>query len=351
MEQKKCIAFRADGGESIGMGHIMRCIGLAQEFNKRGYRPFFVSALHSDKVADRLAYEGFDYVCSDSEIASSADLEFLVRKCQEHACNSVVVDGYGFGSDWLGELHNAGFSSLLWTDYVQAERLPVDIVLDQTPVNNETKYKNAALETTKVLNGLKYVVLRDEFLNRPDIRRLRTGVNRLLITFGGSDSTGGTVKALEALQGFSKELQIDVVIGPANPLADRILELVSGSESIKAHVATNNMAELIANADLAISAAGTSLWEFAYSGLPTIAISIADNQLPLAKSLERYSCSVYLGPLSGFSSHVLRKALDELLDDERLIANYSAKMLELVDGDGRVRVVDTFTVMDAVGQA
>ena len=89
--------------ESIGMGHIMRCIGLAQEFNKRGYRPFFVSASHSDKVADRLAYEGFDYVCSDSEIASTEDLEFLVRKCQERACNSVIVDGYGLDQiGWVG---------------------------------------------------------------------------------------------------------------------------------------------------------------------------------------------------------------------------------------------------------
>ncbi len=346
MEQKKCIAFRADGGESIGMGHIMRCIGLAQEFNKRGYRPFFVSASHSDKVADRLAYEGFDYVCSDSEIASTEDLEFLVRKCQEHACNSVVVDGYGFGSDWLGRLRNAGFSSLLWTDYVQAERLPVDVILDQTPVDNETNYKNAALGTTKVLNGLKYVVLRDEFLKCSSIRRKRKKAKKLLITFGGSDNAGGTVKVLEALQSRSYGVALDIVIGPANPYGDRIAKLAGELEDSEVHVATNKMAEIIANADLAVSAAGTSLWEFAYSGLPTIAISIADNQLPLAESLDTLGCSVYLGRLSEFSYSDFGKALDGLLEDANGLSTYSSKMLELVDGRGRERVVDYFESLD-----
>ena len=133
-------------------------------------------------------------------------------------------------------------------------RLPVDVILDQTPVDNETNYKNAALGTTKVLNGLKYVVLRDEFLKCSSIRRKRKKAKKLLITFGGSDNAGGTVKVLEALQSRSYGVALDIVIGPANPYGDRIAKLAGELEDSEVHVATNKMAEIIANADLAVSA-------------------------------------------------------------------------------------------------
>ena len=80
--------------------------------------------------------------------------------------------------------------------------------------------------------------------------------------------------------------------------------------------------------------------------MPTIAISIADNQLPLAESLDTLGCSVYLGRLSEFSYSDFGKALDGLLEDANGLSTYSSKMLELVDGRGRERVVDYFESLD-----
>jgi len=340
------IVFRADGGREIGMGHIMRCIGLAQAFRKRGYHTFFISGTHSDSVASRLEYEDFDCSFFETGIDSASDLSQFISECRQRQADWVVVDGYRFGSEWLKGLKNEGFKVLLWTDYLQADYLPVDIILDQTPADNAEAYKKVALPDTHVLSGLQYVVLRDEFLVYPDIRRVRSAVQNVLVTFGGADKPGGTVKVLQAIKDGCFQEDFDIVVGPANPWLDEIVNIVNSMCNAQVHIATKNMAGLIAKADLAISAAGASLWEFAFSGLPTIAMSIAENQKLLAESLEQLECGVNLGTIEQFSPVVFLEILSKLLDSSVDIENYSHRLLRLVDGEGRERVVSLVSSID-----
>lgn len=334
------VIFRADGDSEIGMGHIMRCIGLAQEFQKRGYSPCFVSASHSGSVASRLGCEGFEYHALDATVGSEADLVQVLRIASQKDCKLLVVDGYRFGSDWLGGVTEAGVKVLLWTDYPQDIHLPVDIILDQTPADNAPMYKQISLPHTQLLCGLKYAVLRNEFLSYPNIRRTRSSIKNVLVTFGGSDSPGGTIKVLDALNEEAFQQQFDIVVGPANPHLDDIVDISKSINNAEVHVATRDMAGLIAKADLAISAAGASLWEFAYSGLPAMAMSIADNQLPLAASIERLSCGVNLGSISEFSSKKFLNVFNSLTNDPETVGKYSTNAMSLVDGTGRQRVLD-----------
>ena len=339
------VAIRADGSQGIGMGHIMRCIGLAQEFRARAYQVVFISAVRSAQIEALVTSFGMDYVASDLEIGSADDLAFTLATCRDREACFLVVDGYRFGADWLSGLRSEGLSAMLWTDYCQAQRLPVDLILDQTPADNFVLYEAASAANTLILNGLEYAVLRDEFLRHPGIRRLRESVERVLVTFGGADPIGATVKVTEILLQTACDVHFDIVVGPANTRVDEVRVLVENKPNFSLHVATKEMARLVSEADLAISAAGTSLWEFAYSGLPTIATVIADNQILLADSLERLQCSVNLGRIEAVRAETLEAELARLLADTDRLRTFSQRMMRLVDGEGRARVVDSVEAM------
>ena len=339
------VAIRADGSQGIGMGHIMRCIGLAQEFCARAYQVVFISAVRSAQIEALVTSFDMDYVASDLEIGSTDDLAFTLATCRDREACFLVIDGYRFGADWLSDLQREGPSAMLWTDYCQAQRLPVDLILDQTPADNFELYKSASPADTLILNGLEYAVLRDEFLLHPGIRRLRESVGRVLVTFGGADPVGATVKVTEMLLQTACDFHFDIVVGPANARVDEVRALVQSKPNFRLHVATKEMARLVSEADLAISAAGTSLWEFAYSGLPTIATVIADNQIPLAESLERLDCSINLGGIEAVDAEALEAELAGLVADSDRLLTFSQRMMRLVDGKGRARVVDSVEAM------
>jgi len=145
---------------------------------------------------------------------------------------------------------------------------------------------------------------------------------------------------VNALAGGSFNQHLDVVVGPANSRLEEIVNACKKLENAQVHIATNDMAGLIARADLAVSAAGTSLWEFAYSGLPAIAISIAENQLPLAESIGRLSCGMDLGSLDNFNEKNFLLAIAKLINDPKLLSSFSHNSLAMIDGEGRLRVVD-----------
>lgn len=338
MEGQSCsVLIRADGSGQIGMGHIMRCIGLAQELRRRGHKIIFALARDNDAVVGRLQYEQFEYLCFDTEPASDVDGEQTVATCTRLGISTVVVDGYQFDGDWLAGLKAASLGVMLWTDYPQSGRLPVDIILDQTPQPDIIAYR-AACPDGEILAGLDYAVLRSEFLQRKNFRRLRKGVNNLLVTMGGSDPGHTTLKVLNALKNVDYSFTVNVVVGPANTSAGEISELAAQLNDCHVYNAVRDMSELIEKADLAISAAGTTLWEFAYSGLPTIAISIADNQDPLAAGVANFGGGLNLGKASMLKQDEIVRALVSLPGDQASLQEMSQNMMARVDGKGVQRV-------------
>lgn len=333
------VIIRADGSETIGMGHIMRCIGLAQELRQRGHHVLFLTGQNSNAVARRLAHEGFNQESVGVTAGTDADLEATTRAIQNHQADLLLVDGYAYQGPWLEEVGTETMKVMLWTDYVQSVSLPVDIILDQTPQADPVAYRQAC-PSGKILAGLKYCVLREEFLAKPNFRRLRTQANNLLITMGGSDPSGTTCTVLEALGKHESTINTKVIVGPANPNAQRIENLAKQLDDCEVYRSVSNMSSLIAWADIAISAAGITLWEFAYSGLPAIAISIAENQKSLAESLQDFGGGIDLGDADHLVTNSVISALGSMTQNSDALETASQKMMAQVDGQGVSRVAN-----------
>lgn len=188
--------------------------------------------------------------------------------------------------------------------------------------------------------GPKYALLRDEFIRyRPQSKIRAFGVNNVLVFFGGIDSNNTTGKTLSALTQVSNyTLSVEVVIGAAHPKIDE-LRAQCKSQGFNLNVQVDNMAELMCWADLAIGASGSASWERCCLGLPSIIMSLADNQVVIAKAGESAGIMNYLGKDEELTQDDITHSISELCRRPDKLKRMSEACFECTDGTGKQRVI------------
>lgn len=331
------LLIRADAGSSIGVGHVMRCLGLAQVWQERGGRVSFISAAMPESLAARLASEGIAVHPIHAEPASAEDAH-LTRAFAQDA-DWLLVDGYNFGTTWLRQVRGRP-KVALWTDHAHDTELPVDLILNQNPHAEPSLYQ-ASAPGSRLLLGAEFIVLRREFREPLSRRRPRESVGRMLVTFGGGVAAGAHDAFLDAAEQLGARLPpTTLLVGQAHPARDTIFARAANNPALTAQIATDRFPGLIEAADLAISAAGATLWELASLGVPSLALIIADNQEPLAQHLEARGAGISLGWPSARTSGLMASHVDRLLANPGELAGMSRAALALVDGHGAQRVCD-----------
>lgn len=315
----KKVVFRVDASLTIGTGHVMRCLTLAEVLKHQGVDVDFICREHRGNLLERIERQGFTthklpqdikYINPDKK---ENDNKFFERELygahwlgstqQQDAelCKPilnkikpcwVIVDHYGIDYVWQDLLQNT-YKSLMVIDDLADRKHLCDLLLDQTYGRNKEDYTDFVSKNCQMLLGSQYALLRPEFsqwraysLNR----RANPELKKLLITMGGVDLDNLTGQVLEALKtcDLVKELEVTVVMGETAPYIYEIKELAKAmpfKTEIKINV--KNMAELMANSDLAIGAAGATTWERCCLGLPSIQVVLADNQKVIAELLNK----------------------------------------------------------------
>lgn len=332
------IAFRADASSRIGAGHIMRCIALAQAWQDCGGEAFFISHCESDALRERIFKEGFRVVAIEQAHPHAGDISQTLELVAEYVPAWLVLDGYHFDGAYQRGIKEAGLKLLVLDDYGHADHYWADIVLNQNVGASDTLY--AKRETyTRLLTGCRYALLRKEFRQwKGHVRRIPEKAKKLLVTMGGGDPDNVTLKVVEALKTSGlEELDTTVVVGGTNAQADALGAL----QCANLHFVKNasNMPELIASADLAVSAGGSTSWEMAFLGLPAAIVVLADNQRQVAERLHDLGVAVNLGEHSLVSGDRIAGCVKGLMSDPTRRAVMSEKGRELVDGEGAARVV------------
>jgi UDP-2,4-diacetamido-2,4,6-trideoxy-beta-L-altropyranose hydrolase len=303
------LLIRADGGEKLGMGHLIRCRALGQAWQDAGGDVRFAS--------------------SGEDASETAE---LARKI---GAEWVAVDGYHFGAAFVETLQQAGLRVLFIDDYGHAGRYPAELVLNQNLHASDSLYSSRGA-STRLLLGPRYVLLRREFLAVRRRGDTPAAARKVLVTLGGSDPDNVTAKVVRALgQLHMSDLETVVVAGPANPHFATLRK--SGMRVVRD---PGNMADLMAWAGVAVSAAGSTCWELAFMGLPALAIVCAENQHPVAESLHQAGCLESLGEQSMLSGRDIAAALQCLLRSQRMRQSMSERGRALVDGLGAARVIE-----------
>lgn len=334
------LLIRADAGPVIGVGHVMRCLGLAQAWQDRGGRVAFATAAMPPVLASRLASEGMAVHAIAAEPASGEDAHRTKALAKD--ADWLLVDGYNFTTQWLRQVRG-NTPVAIWTDHAHADDLPVNLVLNQNPHAESTLYRLSA-PGARLLLGPDFIVLRREFIEPLARRSARSYVRRLLVTFGGGIAAGAHDAFLDAAELLGARLpQTTLLVGHDHPSCDAIFARAARYPAVKAQIATDGFSALVEDSDLAVSAAGATLWELAALGVPSLALVIAENQEPLAQHLQSRGAGVSLGWLSSATGGLIATQLDRLLERTDAFAAMSRAALALVDGHGAQRVCDALT--------
>ena len=336
------LLIRADAGVQMGTGHVMRCLALAQAWQDAGGLAVFLSAPLPPALEARLRAEGMATVTVTSWVGGAADAQETARHARSVGAAWVVLDGYQFDAAYQKALKDAGPRLLVLDDNGEAGAYHADLVLNQNVHARPEWYANRAPDTRLRL-GTRYALLRREFLAQSDRQReTPETAYKVLVTLGGSDPDNVTLKVLEALTLVSSNrLEATVVLGGGNPHRAGLEDAASRAAfPIRVIVNALNMPELMADADLAVSAAGSACWELAFLGVPALLLVTADNQRGIAQGLHEAGVAESRGWARDATPTALAEALTRLAQDAPRRVEMSHRARALVDGRGAARVLE-----------
>lgn len=358
------VVFRVDASLRIGTGHVMRCLTLADALKSNGTKCYFICRELSGNLISFIRERGYTvYILphAESDIAGFIDKQedhlahsaWLGTSQQSDAnqCHSIlsnlqpdwlIVDHYALDIRWETAISD-NCRRLMVIDDLADRKHHCDLLLDQTFGRNIEDYQSLVPDGCEILCGSQYALLRPEFaaLRPYSLQRRKSfpQLQHLLITMGGVDKDNVTGQVLAALHHcqLPEQCKITVVMGATAPWLTNVSQLATDMPwptTVKVNV--SNMAQLMADSDLAIGAAGATSWERCCLGLPTIMLVLAENQRGIAKALKN-SGAVFI--LDCFMLKV-QPFIPRQHVESATLAVMSASASGISDGSGALRVIE-----------
>lgn len=330
--------FRADASSQIGVGHLTRCLCLADGLKKRGVECLFASKDYRGNLFRKVEQKGFRVETIDAGAGLDRDLDLTTQAIKKHRADVLVTDSYDINSDYLRNIKGEVRLLLSIDDLVQTH-FYADILLNQNLGVREEDYQDKIEPYTKLLLGPEYALLRDEFAERHARKKqISYNAKNILVTLGGGDPDNQTLKVVRGLKTINS-LYVNVLLGPSyqdTGELERFVEDNGGNICILKNC--QDVAERMRWADLAVSSGGSTCWEMACLGLPNSVMVLADNQRRIAQALDNQGISVNLGWFEQVTEADIKRNVLELLSNPRKREQMSKKGQQLVDGRGVERV-------------
>ncbi len=355
------VLIRVDSSEKTGSGHVVRCLTLAEKLRALGAHVQFLSCELPGNVLALVRQSGFAVLAlalpapgGGNEAGSPwfygkswetdvAECVSLARAVDE-GIDWLIVDHYGIDSRWEAQIRPHVKQIAVIDDL--ANRLhDCDLLIDTNlQADSPSRYDGLVPKRCFRLQGPKFALLRPEFAEQRAALRQRDGrVRRILVFFGGTDPSNQTSKALEAIASLQCDgIETDVVVGATNPHKEAVGEFCAAHLGFVFHCQTDRMAQLMAAADLAIGAGGTTTWERCAVALPSIVVTVADNQVPSTLIMAEHGCLLYLGNQDEVSAGAIAHVVLGLLETPGWLLLMSARSAGLVDGSGAERIARRF---------
>jgi UDP-2,4-diacetamido-2,4,6-trideoxy-beta-L-altropyranose hydrolase len=338
--KRMSVGFRTHGSPTVGLGHVRRCLTLAEALRALAAQIcFFVN--DDPIVTDVIAWAGFEAM-TVPDGTSDSTLSALKRWQPE----ALILDSYDLTADFMATVRRS-VKLLVAIDDLADRELPVDIVVNGTI--NALSLHYTALPTTRFFLGPAYILLRNEFAQRPD-RAIRECIEQVLLTIGGSDPHHLTPRLMEWVRETLTEASLDVVVGPFFERTGSVGDVAARYPG-RAHIHHNPsyMRDLMVKADLAVAGGGQTTYELAATGTPTIAICVADNQQDTVKGMDAAGTLAFVGDAGDPNLEtVVKHTLRRLAADPTARKEMSRKGLSVIDGQGASRVAQV--ILQAIKQ-
>lgn len=337
----KRVLIRADASPQIGAGHLMRMLALGQFLSDAGYEVHFATIPYNVRLVEYLRSEGFQVHSLEQGASWDAvkDGEQLVSIASRIQPLWVVLDGYHFDANYELKIKQSQFSLLRIVD-IPSGHYYADVVLNQNYGAEDMAY--SAEKNTRILAGLKYVMLRREFrqMDLPSPKKDNEPFH-ILVSLGNVPSKTDALN-LKIVQGFSgiskKGLSATMITGRMNgesSHAEEETKRVAWPIEIKSH--SQNMAEEMSKADLAIVSGGSTMWELMHMRVPFLAISLTREQRSYLPLLAGNGLCVDLGWHEDVTPDSVRQEAAGFIQDATRRAQVKNRMGHVLDRNSGMR--------------
>ena len=345
----KSALFRVDGSHHLGLGHIMRCLAFAQGLGKVGLESIFIVKDYEQRVTQLIQHHGYDVETIPRDSSFTEDASLTSEFASRYGVSLIVTDLSHDENIANLEEYNRYFQALkaahkfmITIDDFTKTDFPHDIQI--IPYCGAENMSHESRENSKLLLGPDYVIFRQEFIEVAKVHReIRKDAQNILVTMGGSDLLNLTIKVAKALTRLNvTSLKLQIIIGPGfetlvKSQVEKVLEGYRGNYELL--MGSDNMADLMLWADLAITGGGLTKYETAVTGTPTIIISQIVREAERNREFEKEGTALHLGLGSEVEEQDIVEAVEKLLGDYALRVEMAERGRNLVDGKGIERII------------
>ena len=341
------IFIRVDGNEMIGLGHVMRCLSIADALRDLGTDVLFVSA--DNKFESLFRQRGYSSVSLDTDYADMpGEMDTLFRLIDEHHPDMILIDSYYVTDDYLRSLRYKVYT--IYLDDQLSFPYPVDVLINYNIFSRRADYDQLyrdALFVPQFVLGTEYTPLRKEFSQvSPNSQPAFAG--RVLVSTGGADSQHIALQLIRSIRDNAERFEdyaFTFIIGSANADKNEICEIAESIENINIVCNAQNMSALMLSNEIAVSAAGSTLYELCACGLPTITYVLADNQIPAAELFGEKGIMINAGDVRKDPEFIDRifEEISRLATDKELREQMSHSAHQIADGRGAFRLAKMIT--------
>ncbi|GAA3645925.1 UDP-2,4-diacetamido-2,4,6-trideoxy-beta-L-altropyranose hydrolase [Asaccharospora irregularis DSM 2635] len=329
---KKKLAFRFDGNNLMGMGHVFRCLNLIRELEISDIQVIVITKEYNDTVCI-LEKEKLNFYKIDNNLSVNEEAVLVTKICKMNSIDVLVIDKLNSEYHYMKKLKDK-IGTIIALDDIGEGSVYVDVLINAILPTKNT------VNQSKLYSGNDFIILNKSF--RDYIRRNKKINNRIqsvLLSFGGSDPKNVTMRVINELKDI-EDIFINIVVGPAYKNSEKLKDVTSRLLNCKLIFNASNMAELLFNSDLCFISGGVTLYEAATLGTPAVVISQVEHQLKTAERFEDSDVAINIGIIDDLKEGQIRDVFNQMNNDVSLRQRLCANGRRYVDGMGLERVKD-----------
>lgn len=328
------VLFVTEASAQIGGGHVMRCLALATELACRGADVRFAVNEVAPLYVPSIARSRFPV----ETIATFGAAEAIAE--HEGGVEAIICDSYSCDAEIERRFRPVARTIVVLDDLADRPH-DCDLLIDTTYGRRREDYDGLTPPDAQILVGAGYALLRPEFLalREESLRRraIGGGIKRILVSLGLTDVGGVTARVVAALSRLDLDAHINIVISPNASSRQDLERLAAKDARLMLHIDPPEIARLMAEADLAVGAGGTTSWERCCMGLPTVLLVLADNQRLVAQKLAEAGAALVAQGNADAVLEEMTAKVAALAGDRGLLSRISANAAKTVDGEGARR--------------
>jgi len=328
------VLLRADAGQAIGAGHLMRCLSLARALPAT-VEPIVVTSCPVPSLLDRVRDAGIRLERLEASHPDPTDVPAVAALARRTSASAIVIDGYHFDERYVDAMNGAGLRTIVIDDAPRLSEYRSAVLVDQNIGALSQPYRVAS--HTRVLLGPRFTLLAPEYAEVP-ARVVPACARRLLVTMGAADPRDATSLVLRALRPVGDRFDVTVVVGAANSRRELVRTLAGELPAASVVENASGLQSLLGAADMAIAAVGITIWEIARYGVPTLLLSGDPVHHRVAQIASRYGAHRWLGSIADVTDSAIATAVADLAEDASARREMARLGQALIDGRGAHRV-------------